>query len=63
MVLPMDKKSAPFITYKDIDLTDTDLLDDAWGFRYEFRDVFDLLETLKPEPGPMVTEKLKKKYF
>ncbi len=54
----MDKKSAPFIRLGEIDLKDTDLFDDAWGFRHQFHDVFSLLETIKPEPGPQVTDKL-----
>jgi len=56
--LPMDLTSTPFIKYDEINVEDADLIDDAWDFRAEFHDVFELLDTLKTEPGQQVTKRL-----
>lgn len=54
----MDLNSTPFVKYDEINVEDADLIDDAWDFRAEFHDVFELLDTLKAEPGQGVTERL-----
>lgn len=50
--------STPFVKYDEIDVEDADLIDEAWDFRAEFQDVFELLDTLKAEPDRQVTERL-----
>lgn len=56
--LPMNLNSTPFVKYDEIDVEDADLIDEAWDFRAEFQDVFELLDTLKAEPGRQITERL-----
>jgi hypothetical protein len=46
----MGIKSTPFITFHEINVTDTDLLEDAWGLNSEFCDVIGFLGRIKPEP-------------
>lgn len=58
MVLPMDINSTPYVRYNEINVDQTDLLDDAWGFSAQFGDVFALLNCLKPEPEPGIAERL-----
>jgi hypothetical protein len=54
----MDYNSTPLIRYSEINVEDTDLIDDAWGFNSEFHDVLRVLDTLKTEPDPHVTDRL-----
>ncbi|HOK25714.1 MAG TPA: hypothetical protein P5320_03570 [Bacteroidales bacterium] len=54
----MNLNSTPFVKYDEIDVEDADLIDEAWDFRAEFHDVFELLDTLKAEPDRQVTERL-----
>ena len=46
----MDKTSTPFIAYREINVDDTDVFEDAWGFKSEFSDVYSFLG--KPDKGP-----------
>lgn len=47
---PMGIISTPFISYRDIDVRETDLLENAWGFDSTYRDVIRFLGQYKPEP-------------
>jgi hypothetical protein len=47
---PMEIISTPFISFCDIDVRETDLLDNAWGFDSVNRDVIRFLGQYKPEP-------------
>ena len=46
----MDITSTPFITYQEINVDDTDVFEDAWGFKSEFSDVYGYLG--KTDTGP-----------
>jgi hypothetical protein len=48
---PMGLISTPFISYHEIDVSETDLLDDAWGLNTGYCDVIKLLDEYKQEPG------------
>ena len=50
-IKPMGLISTPFISYHEIDVSETDLLDDAWGLNTGYSDVIQLLDEYKPEPG------------
>jgi hypothetical protein len=54
----MDINSTPFISYREIDVDDTDLFDDAWGFNSEFADVIEFLGTVEPVMGNQLTDRL-----
>lgn len=54
----MDINSTPFISYREINVDDTDLFDDAWGFDTEFSDVIGFLGTFETVTGTHVTERL-----
>ena len=41
----------PFISYHEIDVSETDLFSDAWGLNTGYCDVIQLLDEYKPEPG------------
>ena len=48
---PMGLISTPFISYHEINVSETDLLDDAWGLNTDYSDVIQLLDEYRPEPG------------
>jgi hypothetical protein len=50
-VKPMELISTPFISYRDINVAETDLLEDAWGLNSGYDDVIRVLNEYKPEPG------------
>jgi hypothetical protein len=52
---PMGLNSTPFLSYRDIKVEKTDLIEDAWGLNYEFCDVIDLLGLLEVAPGRRLT--------
>ncbi|HPI69077.1 MAG TPA: hypothetical protein PL003_07645 [Bacteroidales bacterium] len=58
---PMGLTSTPFLSYRDIDTTETDLYDDAWGFYPQFRDVIETLKILKSAPDQVIIRRLLKK--
>jgi hypothetical protein len=58
MRTPMDINSTRFISYHDIDVEDADLIEDAFGFNYDFHDVIALLRKVRFEPGEGLTKKL-----
>ena len=43
--------STPFISYHEINVHNTDLLEDAWGLNCGFSDVIKFLGEYKSEPG------------
>jgi hypothetical protein len=55
---PMVLISTPFITYQDIKVEETDLIEDAWGMNSEFCDVIDLLRQVDVLPERCLTENL-----
>jgi hypothetical protein len=55
---PMELNSTLFISYRDINVDETDLYDDAWGFYSEFNNVFELLGKLKSDPGEKLSKRL-----
>jgi hypothetical protein len=54
----MDLTSTPFITYHEINVEETDLLDDAWGFNTEFGDVISQLGEIDTSPGDRMAGQL-----
>ena len=54
----MDLTSTPFITYKDINVDETDLYEDAWGIRSEFIDVLDFLGSVDTDPGECLVQRI-----
>jgi hypothetical protein len=46
----MVSTSTPFITYREINVEETDLYDDAWGFSIEFQDVISQLVEVDTSP-------------
>jgi hypothetical protein len=50
--------STPFISYQEIKVENTDLLEDAWGFNSDFCDVITFLGRIDPEPGDKLTARL-----
>jgi hypothetical protein len=55
---PMGINSTPFISYHEINVSETDLLDDAWGFDPGFSDVIRFLGEYKPEPDDQLITSL-----
>jgi len=55
---PMDLNSTRFVSYHDINVEDTDLIEDAWGFNNDFRDVISFLRMFRIEPEEGLTKKL-----
>jgi hypothetical protein len=51
-------KWVPVISFNDINVKDTDLLDDAWGFRYLFSEVFAAIDLARPVPSDSLIEGL-----
>lgn len=54
----MGLTSTPFISYHEINVNETDLLDDAWGLKSGLSDVIQLLDEYKPEPGSKLISSL-----
>ena len=57
-MVPMGLNSTRFVSYHDIKVKDTDLIEDAWGLNSQFSDVIDLLRCVKAVPERDLTEKL-----
>ncbi len=55
---PMGNISTPFISYHDINVDETDLYEDAWGFDSQFSDVIEILNKVKPVPGKRLIKRL-----
>jgi hypothetical protein len=58
MRTPMGLTSTQFISYHEIKVDDTDLIEDAWGINNEFNDVISLLRMFRIEPGELIVKKL-----
>ena len=58
-MMPMGLTSTPFISFRDIEVEETDLYSDAWGFNSEFGDVIQLLEMAEIVPGKKLINNLK----
>jgi len=54
----MAKTSTPFLSYREVQVDNVDIYDDAFGFYQEFGDVFNLLDQLKPVPKKRLTKRL-----
>ncbi len=54
----MGLKSTPFLSYREIQVEEIDIFDDAWGFGSEFADVINLLNQVKAVPEKRLTKRL-----
>ena len=54
----MDLTSTPFITYGDINVNETELLEDAWGISSEFNDVLNFLGSVESDPGDYLVDRI-----
>lgn len=54
----MGIKSTPFISYHEINVTETDLFEDALDLYSGYSDVKRLLSEYKPEPGSQLVSSL-----
>jgi hypothetical protein len=57
-MLPMGYNSTPFLSYRDINTDNSDLIGDAFGIYEQFDDVISLLNQLKPVPCKRLTDKV-----
>ena len=55
---PMGITSTHFISYREINVLNEDLIEDAWGLNTQFVDVIALLRQAKASPVEELTEKL-----
>ena len=49
-VKPMGLTSTPYLSYHEINIKETDLLEDAWGLNSGYSDVIQFLGEYNPEP-------------
>jgi hypothetical protein len=56
--MPMVSTSTPFITFREINVEETDLYDDAWGFSSEFQDVMCQLGEVDTSGADKLAEQL-----
>ncbi|HUX96293.1 MAG TPA: hypothetical protein VMV47_11240 [Bacteroidales bacterium] len=54
----MGLTSTHYLTYRDINVKDADLIEDAFGFERDFNDVIFLLRKFRVEPGATITRRL-----
>jgi len=54
----MGLNSTHIITYREINVKDADLIEDAFGFNYDFNDVVSFLRKVRIEPGEALTKRL-----
>jgi hypothetical protein len=57
-MMPMDLKSTPFLSYREIKTDKIDLHEDAFGLYQQFSDVIGVLNLLKPIPGNRLTRRV-----
>lgn len=57
----MDLKFTPFITYRNINVDDVDIFEDALGLNTEFKDVIEALGRLNVVPGKRLILELMEK--
>ena len=55
---PMGITSTHFISYREINVKNLDLIEDAWGLNARFADVMALLRKAEASPVERLTEKL-----
>jgi hypothetical protein len=55
---PVIEAFVSFLSYDDLDVSDIDVYDDAWGFNHQFGDVFRKLSLANPEPSESVVGRL-----
>lgn len=58
---PMDLKFTPFISYRNINVDDVDIFEDALGLNTEFKDVIEALGQLNVVPGKRLIMELMEK--
>jgi hypothetical protein len=51
---PVIETFVPYLSYDELDVSDIDVYDDAWGFNHQFADVFRKLSLANPEPSESV---------
>ncbi len=56
--MPMGLTSTHYVAYRDINVKDADLIEDAFGFERDFNDVMILLRKFRAEPEAIITRKL-----
>jgi len=56
--MPMGLTSTQFLSYREIRVEDADLIEDAFGFNQEFKDVIALLRKTSFETGDELTKRL-----
>lgn len=54
----MGLTSTQIVTYREIDVKDADLIEDAFGFNCDFNDVVACLRKVRFEPGEAITKRL-----
>jgi len=54
----MGLTSTQTVTYREIDVKDADLIEDAFGFNCDFNDVVACLRKVRFEPGEAITKRL-----
>lgn len=57
-MVPMGLTFTHFISYRDINVKNLDLIGDAWGIEAQFADVISLLREVDDSPEERLTEKL-----
>lgn len=57
-MIPYVGKWIPVISFNDINVKETDLIDDAWGFKYLYPEVFAALDLARPVPSDSLIEGL-----
>lgn len=55
---PMGLNSTQFLSYRDIKIENTDLIEDAFGLNSQYCDVIYLIRQLDVAPGKGLTDKL-----
>jgi len=56
--MPMGLTSTHILTYREINVKETDLIDDAFGFNCDFTDVLSFIRKVRFDPGETVTNRL-----
>jgi hypothetical protein len=54
----MGLTSTPFVSYHEINVEETDLFEDAWGFNSDFYDVISFLGRIDSDPGNQLTARI-----
>ncbi|HNW56356.1 MAG TPA: hypothetical protein PLR88_06125 [Bacteroidales bacterium] len=54
----MGLTSTHFVTYRDINVKNLDLFEEAWGINNDFHDVTNILRQIKVTPSGRLTKKM-----